>query len=79
MLKLGVTRKVVHSTMHPPLMYSAEYMKTLEESSIYDCKYLGIEWNPSASLAVSSKRMYLLHIEMFERRFKRQEKKEEKK
>ena len=30
-------------------------------------------------LAVSSKRMYMLYIEVFERRFKKQEKKEEKK
>ena len=54
-------------------------MKSLEESSIYDCKYAGREWSPSASLAVSSRRMYPLRIEVSERRFKRQEKEEEKK
>ena len=50
-------------------------MKTSEESSMYDCKYASREWSLSASLAVNSKWMYLLCIEVFERRFKRQEKK----
>ena len=46
---------------------------------MYDCKYAGMEWSPSTSLATSLRWMYLLRIEVFERRFERQEKKEEKK
>ena len=38
---------------------------------------MGREWSPSAFLAMSSKTMYPLRIEVFERRFKRQGKKEE--
>ena len=41
--------------------------------------YAGRAWSPSAFLAMSSKTMYLLRIEVFEGRFKRHGKKEEKK
>ena len=61
------------------LMCSAEYIKTSEVLSKYDCMYAGREWSPSVFLAMSSKMMYLLRIEVFEGRFKRQGKKEEKK
>ena len=54
-------------------------MKTSEESSKYDCMYAGREWSPSAFLAMNSKTMYLLCIEVFKGRFKRQGKKEERK
>ena len=61
------------------LTCAAEYLKTSEESSIYDYKYVGMEWSLSTSLATSSRWMYLLRIEVFVKRFERQEKKEEKK
>ena len=41
--------------------------------------YAGRAWNPSAFLAMSSKTMYLLHIEVFEGRFKKHGEKEGKK
>ena len=46
---------------------------------MYDCMYAEREWSPNAFLAMSPKTMYLLRIEVFERRFKRQGKIEEKK
>ena len=61
------------------LTCTAEYVKTSEESSTYDYKYASMEWSSSASLATSSRWIYVMHIEVFERRFKRKEKKEEKK